>query len=86
MLLGLCPYSAQVLATFARPIEAVRLMWLASGAAIKFHCDHDLAAEQGVARLHTVANAGTTTPVHLVSDAIVDPWLEDLLDRSKTVA
>lgn len=27
-------------------------MRLASGAAIKFHCDHDLAAEQGVARLH----------------------------------
>jgi hypothetical protein len=35
---------------------------------------------------HAVANTGTTARVHLVIDAIVDPWLEDLLDRSKTVA
>ncbi len=95
-------------------------MRLAPGSVIKVHCDHDLAAEAGMARLHipimtnpgvdfrlngtrvrivagsawylrladphSVANTGTTTRFHLVIDAIVDPWLEDLLDRSKTVA
>ncbi|RMB25730.1 aspartyl/asparaginyl beta-hydroxylase [Sphingomonas sp. PP-F2F-G114-C0414] len=117
-LLGLCPYFSQVLAAFACPIEAVRLMRLAPGSAIKAHRDHDLAAEQGRARLHipvatnsdvdfrlngtrvsmtpgsvwylrladphSVINAGTTERVHLVIDAIVDRWLEDLLDRAKT--
>lgn len=31
---------------------------------------------------HSVTNAGTTARVHLVIDAIVDPWLQDLLDRA----
>lgn len=35
---------------------------------------------------HAVANTGTTARVHLVIDAIVAPWLEDLLDRGKAVA
>ncbi len=115
-LLGICPYFAAVLAAFACPIEAVRLMRLAPGSAIKTHRDHDLAAEQGMARLHipvatnpdmdfrlngvrvamapgsvwylrladphSVTNAGTTARVHLVIDARVDRWLEDLLDAA----
>ena len=35
---------------------------------------------------HSVANTGTTDRIHLVIDAIVDPWLEDLLDRGRTIA
>jgi hypothetical protein len=115
-LLGACPYIKAVLVAFACPLEAVRLMRLAPGSVIKEHRDFDLAAEQGVARLHipiatnpgvdfrlngtrvtmapgsvwylrladphSVTNAGATSRVHLVIDAIVDPWLEDLLDRA----
>ena len=115
-LLGSCPYIQAVLSTFACPLEAVRLMRLAPGSVIKEHRDFDLAAEQGVARLHipiatnpevdfrlngtrvamgsgsvwylrladphSVTNAGATSRVHLVIDAIVDRWLEDLLDRA----
>ncbi|WP_206364318.1 aspartyl/asparaginyl beta-hydroxylase domain-containing protein [Sphingomonas sp. UV9] len=35
---------------------------------------------------HSVVNTGTTARVHLVIDAIVDPWLEDLLDRGRSIA
>lgn len=117
-LLGACPYIRQVLAAFACPLEAVRLMQLAPGSVIKEHRDHDLAAENGMARLHipittnpavdfrlngtqvrmmpattwylrladphSVTNGGTTPRVHLVIDALVDPWLEDRLDAAAT--
>ncbi len=58
-LLTRCPYIAQVLASFACPLESVRLMRLAPGSVIKEHRDDDLAAEEGVARLHipVVTNA-----------------------------
>lgn len=113
-LLGACPYIAEVLGSFACPLEAVRLMRLAPGSAIREHRDLDLAAEHGAARLHVpvttnprvdfrlngtrvvmtpgsvwylrledrhaVSNAGGVPRVHLVVDALVDPWLEDLLD------
>jgi hypothetical protein len=51
-LLTACPHIAQLLATLACPLQAVRLMRLAPGSRIKEHRDHDLAAEQGRARLH----------------------------------
>ncbi len=51
-LLAICPYFQAVLAAIACPIEAARLMRLAPGSVIKPHRDHDLAAEDGVARLH----------------------------------
>ena len=35
---------------------------------------------------HSIANTGSTDRIHLVIDAIVDPWLEDLLDRGRTIA
>lgn len=59
-LLAACPYITQVLASFACPVEAVRLMRLAPGSVIKEHRDGDLAAEQGAARLHipVVTNPG----------------------------
>lgn len=58
-LLARCPYIAQVLDGFACPLEAVRLMRLAPGSVIKEHRDDDLAAEDGMARLHipVVTNA-----------------------------
>jgi len=119
-LLGLCPSIARVLAGFACPLEAVRLMRLAPGSIVREHRDIDLAAEAGTARLHipittnpgvefrlngtrvamapgtvwylrladphSVANTGSTDRIHLVIDAIVDPWLEALLDRGRTIA
>jgi hypothetical protein len=107
------PYLRQVLATFLCPLEAVRLMRLRPGSAIRPHGDHDLAPELGHARLHipvvtnpdvdfrlngtrvvmkegecwylrlsdthSVVNRGETDRVHLVIDAVVDPWLESVL-------
>ena len=112
-LLARCPYFQGVLAAFSCPLHAVRLMKLAPGSIIKPHTDHDLAAENGKARLHIpvatnpdvdfrlngerivmqegecwylrlsdtheVANQGQTDRVHLVLDAIVNPWLEKQL-------
>lgn len=119
-LLDTCLYVREVLETFACPLEAVRLMRLAPGSVIKEHRDIDLAAEQGMARLHVpvvtnadvdfrlngtrvqmvpgsvwylrladphaVTNAGTTARIHLVIDAIVNPWLEALLNAASTPA
>lgn len=47
-----CPYFRSVLETFECPLLAVRLMKLTAGSRIKEHTDHDLAAEEGLARLH----------------------------------
>lgn len=47
-----CDYLQTVLDSFQCPLMAVRLMKLAAGSHIKKHVDHDLAAENGVARLH----------------------------------
>jgi len=46
------PYLREVLDSFQCPLLAVRLMKLAAGSRIKEHTDHDLAAEEGSARLH----------------------------------
>jgi hypothetical protein len=51
-LLGLCPYFAALLAAFRCPINSARLMRLGPGSVIREHCDPDLAAEDGFARLH----------------------------------
>ncbi len=115
-LLAACPAFRAVLDAFSCPLAAVRLMRLAPGSIIKEHCDIDLAAERGMARLHvpiitnadvdfrlngtrvsmapgtvwylrladrhSVTNGGTTARIHLVIDAIVTPWLEELLDAA----
>jgi hypothetical protein len=54
------PYFAEVIAAFRCPVLSVRLMRLTPGSAIKEHHDHDLAAEEGIARIHVpvVTNAG----------------------------
>ena len=46
------PYFRDVMAAFHCPLKAVRLMRLTPGSRIKEHCDHDLAADWGQARLH----------------------------------
>lgn len=51
-LLAAAPYFRAVLASFACPLQAVRLMRLAPGSLIKEHSDHDLRFEDGTARLH----------------------------------
>jgi hypothetical protein len=50
--LAASPYFRQVLAAFACPLLAVRLMRLTPGSEIKEHHDHDLSFEQGTVRLH----------------------------------
>lgn len=54
------PYFAEVIAAFDCPVMSVRLMRLTPGSVIKEHQDHDLAAEEGVARIHVpvVTNPG----------------------------
>ncbi len=51
MLAG-CPYFREVLSAFACEVQAVRLMRLTPGSAIKEHADHDLDAAAGMARIH----------------------------------
>jgi len=51
-MLAACPYFRTVLASFACPLQAVRLMRLTPGSIIKEHTDHDLRFEQGSVRLH----------------------------------
>jgi hypothetical protein len=53
-------YFRQVLARFACPLHAVRLMRLSPGSTIKEHHDNDLSFEQGMVRIHipVVTNAG----------------------------
>jgi hypothetical protein len=119
-LLARCRYFQQVLAAFQCPLHAVRLMKLTPGSTIKPHTDHDLASEQGRARLHipvttnpgvdfrlngtrvmmaegecwylrlsdphSVANRGPVDRVHLVLDALVNPWLVEQLTDAERVA
>ena len=51
-LLAATPYFRAVLAGFACPLQAVRLMRLAPGSLIKEHTDHALAFEAGTVRIH----------------------------------
>ncbi|PTS81554.1 aspartyl beta-hydroxylase [Sphingomonas sp. HMWF008] len=51
-LLARSPYFQEVLASLHCPLQAVRLMRLTPGSIIKEHCDNDLEAESGHARLH----------------------------------
>lgn len=50
--LAASPYFRQVLAAFACPLLAVRLMRLAPDSTIKEHHDNDLSFEQGTVRIH----------------------------------
>jgi mannose-6-phosphate isomerase-like protein (cupin superfamily) len=110
-----CPYFQEVLARFACPLKAVRLLSLGPGSRVREHCDEALGFEQGEVRLHIpvqtnpqvefycagerlpmeeggcyyvnvslphrVINGGDSERVHLVIDADVNTWLEDLFAR-----
>ena len=51
-MLAACPYFRQVLASFAAPLRAVRLMRLTVGSVIKEHNDLELSFEEGTVRIH----------------------------------
>jgi Aspartyl/Asparaginyl beta-hydroxylase len=72
-LLDRTPYFREVLASFRCPLTCVRLMRLTPGSVIKEHGDHDLAAEQGWARMHVPVTSNPDvefflngTPVRMV--------------------
>jgi hypothetical protein len=84
-LLARLPSMRAALATFRCPLQAVRLMRLAPGSVIKEHCDHDLDAEHGMARLHVpvTTNPGVEfllngTPVAMAPGEV---WYLRLADR-----
>jgi hypothetical protein len=67
------PWFAEAIARFQCPVMSARLMRLTPGSVIKEHRDHDLAAEEGFARIHiaVVTNDGVDfrlnrTPVTLL--------------------
>lgn len=61
-LLNRTPYFREVLDAFETPLKTVRLMRLTPGSQIREHCDHDLAADWGEARIHIpiTTNPGVT--------------------------
>ena len=89
-------YFRAVLEAFACPLLAVRLMRLAPGSLIKEHRDHELSFEEGVVRMkpqnllinlplsdpHSVANSGPADRVHMVIDATVNGWIEQLFETA----
>lgn len=78
------PYFAEVIAAFECPVTCVRLMRLTPGSAIKEHHDHDLAAEEGVARVHVpvVTNDGVVFQLNRVPVAMKpgEAWYLRLAD------
>ncbi len=90
------PYFREVLAAFACPLHAVRLMRLTPGSVIKEHngdVDFRLnglrcvmpAGSAWYLRLsdpHSVANRGAEDRVHLVIDAAVNGWVEALFQQA----
>jgi hypothetical protein len=70
-MLAACPYFQQVLATFAAPLQAVRLMRLTVGSVIKEHNDFELSFEEGTVRIHV--------PV------VTNPEVEFYLNRRRVV-
>ncbi len=70
-MLAACPYYREVLAGFAAPLQAVRLMRLSPGSVIKEHADHDLGFEGGTVRFHI--------PV------TTNPYVEFYLNRQRVV-
>lgn len=78
------PHFAHVIAAFQCPVMSVRLMRLTPGSVIKEHCDHDLAAEEGVARIHVpvVTNPGVEFMLNRVPVTLLpgEAWYLRLAD------
>ena len=83
-LLARTPYFREVLGSFECPLTCVRLMRLTPGSRIKEHSDHDLAAEDGWARIHVpvTSNPGVEFFVNGVSVDMVpgEAWYLRLAD------
>jgi hypothetical protein len=70
-LLAACPYFQKVLAIFAAPLQAVRLMRLTAGSIIKEHSDHDLSFEDGVVRIHVPVVTNAAVEFYLNRERVV---------------
>ena len=82
--LAATPYFRDVLAAFAAPLRAVRLMRLTPGSRIKEHQDYDLAADWGQARIHIpiTTNPGVTFLLNRIAVPMVpgEAWYLRLAD------
>jgi quercetin dioxygenase-like cupin family protein len=78
------PYLCEVLAAFPCPLLTVRLMRLDPGARIKPHCDPDLDAAQGDARLHVPITTNPAVDFRLNGTRVVmqpgEAWYVRLSD------
>lgn len=83
-LLARTPYFREVLASLQCEVKTVRLMKLTPGSVIKEHRDHDLAAENGVARLHVPVTTNADVDFRLNGERIaMEPgsaWYLRLMD------
>ena len=79
------PYLREVLAAFACPVEAVRLMRLTPGSTIHEHRDHDLDAAEGRARIHVPVTTNPEVEFLLNGTAVTmqpgEAWYLRLADR-----
>ncbi|MEI9992429.1 MAG: aspartyl/asparaginyl beta-hydroxylase domain-containing protein [Rhizomicrobium sp.] len=64
------PYLREILRTFSCPLLSVRLMRLGPGSVIKPHCDPDLDAASGTARLHIPIATGPRVEFLLAGRAV----------------
>lgn len=64
-LLAQTPYFREVIAAFECPVTCARLMRLTPGSVIHEHRDHDLAAEEGWARVHVPVTTNSDVSFHL---------------------
>lgn len=83
------PYFAEVIAAFRCPVWSVRLMRLSPGSAIKEHRDNDLAAEEGVARIHVPVVTNPGVEFHLNREPVTmlpgEAWYLRLADPHSAV-
>ncbi|SFO48408.1 Aspartyl/Asparaginyl beta-hydroxylase [Sphingomonas sp. OK281] len=80
-----CPAFGAVLAAFRCPLQTARLMRLTPGSTIREHSDHDLSAEQGMARIHVPVTTNPHVDFRLngtrIDMAIGETWYLRLADR-----
>ncbi|WP_230772536.1 aspartyl/asparaginyl beta-hydroxylase domain-containing protein [Sphingomonas sp. Leaf4] len=80
-----CPAFRAVLAAFCCPLQTARLMRLTPGSTIREHRDHDLSAEQGMARIHVPVTTNRDVDFRLngtrVDMGVGETWYLRLADR-----
>jgi hypothetical protein len=70
-MLAACSYFRQVLASFAAPLQAVRLMRLTAGSVIKEHSDLELSFEEGTVRIHVPVVTNADVEFYLSRNRVV---------------